>query len=373
MKGRLIEHSLTVFLVTLAFGVLVAVAVDREASQQSTRVKILEPYLHLEPLDFGNPLHRALFLETLNLFYPASRARNDSLLEEIENFRQEQFTNKAYKTGGEEHGFSTANVLRLGSMYVQFILVYVVVMVLSYHAAQSLALLRFIKMKQRRMSYLAALSGLIGQLRSGERDVSRYLTFLSLIVKALIKGMAYSVLFAPAYVIAYSMRTRFDTESYLFVMVLAVVSNGLLISSVNRFYTFLVAESRKGYVQTAMVKNLHASYAWKTADGISYASILHPKSLLPSHLLRHIYLNARYQYLPALKEHASFLITSLIIIEMALNIQGHLGYELLQNILNKEYEVAAGILVGIFLIVKATEIAVDVWFSRESRKYDNRI
>ena len=373
MKDRLIEHSLSVFLVMLALAVLVAVAVRREASLQSARVENLEPYLNIDSLDFGDPLHRALFRETLNIFYPASHARNDSLLQGIENFRQEKFTSKAYKTGGEEHGFSTANVMRLGSMYLQFILVYAIVMLLSYHATQSLALLRFIKVKQRGTSYLTGLFGLTGQMRTGKRDVSRYLMVLSLVLKAILKTMAFAILFAPAYVIAYSMRTRFDTESSLFVMLLAVVSNGLLISSVNRFYTILLAESRKGYVQTAVVKNLDASFAWGTPDGISYRAVLHPKILLPSHVLRHIYLNARYQYLPALKEHASFLVTSLIIIEMALNIQGHLGYELLQNILNKDYEIAVAILVGIFLIVKATEITVDVWFSRETRKYENRI
>jgi ABC-type dipeptide/oligopeptide/nickel transport system permease component len=83
-------------------------------------------------------------------------------------------------------------------------------------------------------------------------------------------------------------------------------------------------------------------------------------------------MNARFQFLVTLKEHASFLITGLVIIEMALNIQGHLGYELLQNILYKQYDVVLSIILGIFLVVKVTEITVDAWFHHQSRKYENR-
>ncbi len=79
-------------------------------------------------------------------------------------------------------------------------------------------------------------------------------------------------------------------------------------------------------------------------------------------------MNARYQFLTTLKEHASFLITGLIIIEMALNIQGHLGYELMQNILYKQYDVVLSIILGMFLLVKSTEIVVDSWFHHRIQK-----
>ena len=90
-----------------------------------------------------------------------------------------------------------------------------------------------------------------------------------------------------------------------------------------------------------------------------------------SHIFQHIYLNARYQYILTLKEQASFLITGLIIIEMALNIHGHLCYELLQNILYKQYDMVLTILLGIFLVVKLTEIVVDMWMDREAQKFEN--
>jgi ABC-type dipeptide/oligopeptide/nickel transport system permease component len=96
-----------------------------------------------------------------------------------------------------------------------------------------------------------------------------------------------------------------------------------------------------------------------------------PWTLAPSHVFHHILLNARYQFLPTLKEHASYLISGLIIIEMALNIQGHLCYELLQNVLYRDYEVVLFIMLGIFLVVKATEIVVDTLTYRAARMYGN--
>jgi hypothetical protein len=173
-------------------------------------------------------------------------------------------------------------------------------------------------------------------------------------------------------VIAYSIRSGIDTDSVVFMTILAVFSNGLLVNYANKFFTLLLAESRKGYVETAIVKNLNSSYAWGTADGISHWSVLRPKSLMTSHVFRHIYLNARFQFLTTLKEHSSFLVTGLIIIEMALNIQGHLGYELMQNVLYRQYDVAVSIILAVFVLVKVTEIAVDGWFLVESRKYENR-
>ena len=369
MKARLIEHTLSILLVTAAFGVLVVILGDKETSLRTAHMKVIEPYLQLDFLDFGDPLHRALFKETLTLFHPNTPAWNDSIVQAIQNFHQERFTHQAYKTGSEDRGLSGPKLVRLGVMYLQFSLVYLIVMILSYRAAQSLAILRFVKMKQRRASYIAEL---FDHFKHHAPGPSYYVKVIFLIAKALIKGLSYCVLFAPAYVIAYSMRTGFDTDSYLFMIVLGVVSNGLLINSANKFFTILASESRKGYVQTAIVKNLNSSYTWGAADGVSYRAVLSPKSLFPLHVFRHIYVNARYQYLPSLKEHASFLITGLIIIEMALNIQDHLGYELMQNILYKQYDVAAAVVVGIFLIVKATEIVADVWFHHESGKYENK-
>ena len=154
-------------------------------------------------------------------------------------------------------------------------------------------------------------------------------------------------------------------------VLLGIVSNGLLIMYTNKFYAFLVAESRKGYVETAIVKNLKNSYQTHTSDGISNNEIFRLVKRFDGHVFGHIFKNARFQYLSTIKEQASFLITGLIIIEMALNIHGHLNYEMLRQILYKNYDIVIVIVLGIFYTVKLTEIMTDYIKHKESLKYEN--
>lgn len=86
----------------------------------------------------------------------------------------------------------------------------------------------------------------------------------------------------------------------------------------------------------------------------------------------HIFSNAAHQYLPTIKEQASFLISGLIIIEMALNIHGHLSYEMLRQLLYRNYSIVAVIILFIFYTVKATEIVADYLVFRGNEKLENQ-
>ena len=367
MKKKLIDHALSILFVTLAFAVLLLFGVKGETADQHKNDALVESLVNQHTIDFGNPLHKSLFQETLNLFHPDERAKNDSLLQAIDSYRMEQFTNQVYKTGITPKGLSLPALLPLAGMYVNFILIYVVVMAISYYAAHTAAIYYFVTQKQRSSPHLKTMD-----IRDQYTNVRIAGTAAAAVLKAVLKGIAYLILFAPAYIIAYSMKSTFESGGYVFMIILGVISNGLLVTYAYKFYTFLLNESRKGYVQNAIVKGLNNSYEWNTPDGISFISVLKLKKSFPSHVFQHIYTNARYQYIPTMKQHASFLVTGLIIIEMALNIQGHLCYELLQDILYKRYDIALVIIFGIFLVVKATEVLVDTWFFFESKKYENK-
>jgi hypothetical protein len=138
-----------------------------------------------------------------------------------------------------------------------------------------------------------------------------------------------------------------------------------------KYHTFLVSESRKGYVKTAIVKNLDSKLIFNKQKGISLVSIFRLNKKFPGHIFDQIYENVRFQYLNTLKEQASFLISGLIIIEMALNIQGHLCYELMQNILYQNLSVILLILFGIFLIVKLTQIVIDIVLMKQQLRIGN--
>jgi len=367
----LVAHAAGILVVAAIFAVVV-VAVDARRSEERAGHLSLQKYLNLSKIDFGDPIHRAMFRESLRIFYPGQGLRNDSLMQAIEDLRQREFTDPQYKSGTNLQGLTWELIGSLGGMYLRFVIVYVVVLVLVYFGAQRIGVYRFVKMKQHRESYLeqaVRLSREFSRQRREERNWREIGSVAMLLGKAIGKGCLTVVLFSPAYVIAYSVKTTFDTSSMVFMVMLGIVSNGVLIYAANRFFTLLVSESHKGYVQTALVKNLNSSYEWDTADGIPLRSLVRIRGAFRSHAFSHVFLNARFQFMPAVKEQASFLVTGLIIIEMALNIQGHLCYELLQQILYRQYDVACVIVFSIFVTIKLTEIAVDLWSEREKRRY----
>ena len=367
MKKKLIDHVLSLVFVSVVFTVALLFGLRTETADKQNSDVLVESLVKQHTVDFGNPLHKALFKETLNLFRPDNLARNDSLMQAIDTYRTEQFTNQVYKTGSTPKGLSFAALLDVAGMYVNFIIIYLIVMAISYYAAHTIAIYSFVKRKQQASSHPK--SSNTNDQYSNLRIAGQYIV---LVLKTVLKGIVYLILFAPAYIIAYSMKSTFETGGYIFMIILGVISNGLLVNYAYKFYSFLLNESRNGYVQNAIVKGMNNSYEWNTTDGISFLSILKLKKSFPSHVFQQIYANARYQYIPTMKQHASFLITGLIIIEMALNIQGHLCYELLKDILYRHYDLAIIIIFGIFLLVKSTEMIVDYWFYIETQKYENK-
>lgn len=369
--GTIFIHAASIVVVACVFGVVILEMESARTAVGDIDAKT-QKYLNLRDIDFGDPVDRAILRETLGLFYPGLNGRNDSLLLAIDDLRQRQFSDPALKSGNQLQGLTPEKIGAISIMYLQFLAVYIGVLVVLYFAAQRIGVYSFIKMKQRRESYVAQFLEefrLFHDLhgRHGRWESLRAMALL--LLKAAGKGILLSILFAPAYVIAYAMKTTLDTSSLVFMAALGIISNGVLIQTANRFFTLLVAESHKGYVQTAVVKGLHNSYEWNKPDGIPRRSLLTFRKGPESHIFQHIFLNARFQFIPTLKEHASFLVTGLIIIEMALNIQGHLCYELLQQILFRQYDVACAIVFAIFVTVKGTEVFVDVWHHYERKRY----
>jgi hypothetical protein len=366
LAAVILEHLSAVLVVGV---VLVAVAGFIRRTEEASRPQAdprIDRLLAIDSVDLASPLDRALLHDALGLFTPRGVRDIDSLMHAVEDARLARFTDPTRKTGGGRAVLTLETGMAILPMYALFLVVFVTVVVITYFAARALAVWKFIAWKQGRSSYcrryLAAIES---------RGISGAISRVDLLVKALLKGAASLILFAPAYVIAYSFRTSLDTESILFLIPLAVVSNGVLINYANHLYVLLVAESRKGYVLTAAVKGLDASYAWDAPGSLRRASLVFPVRGAQGHVFRDIYRNARLQFIPSMKEHAAFVVTGIVIIEMALNIKGHLCYALLQHLLYREFDLAIVIVFAIFLTVKLTEAFVDLWQALETRKYDN--
>jgi predicted DNA repair protein MutK len=354
MKSKIIEHLAGVVFVTLALlAALWAATLSVEAMEKRKHAG-MDVFGDLSFINFNSQFDLALLKDAINIYYPGCADRNDSLYNAVVKFKRRESADRLQSTRVAEKLTWTRFADILG-MYLKFLLIYAVVMALTYYGVQTLAVFRFVYKKR-----LASSGGL-----PTARKIGRWFV-------AFTAGLGVFLLFCPAYVIAYSIRTEFNTDTAIFMVILGVVSNGVLITYANKFYAFLVAESRKGYVATAVVKNLHAGYRFHGADGISFSSILSPVKKFRGHVFDHIFRNARYQYLSTIKEQASFLITGLIIIEMALNIHGYLNYEMLRQLLYRNYSIVAVIMLLIFYTVKMTELFADYLIYKENMKYENR-
>jgi hypothetical protein len=354
------NHLISIIFVGILFIIIQLLFPTETLDDKYSDLSLIRTYTELDFLDLNSPEDRQLLREALEIYDPLNTSSHDSLLTEIEQY----LTNQMRASAGSRELSQGVDGDKLASilfMLIKFATVYILVLLITYFGVETFAVYRFVHDKYR-LTFIKSLSILAHKLAHTSDYKSKFIYLLKMIGKTghiVVKALMILILFAPAYVIAYSFKTRFDTESIILMVILGVISNGLLITYAQKYYTFLLSESRRGYVQTAIVKNLNAVFIFDEENGISLSSIFRFNKKFPGHILDQIYENVRFQYLTTLKEQASFLITGLIIIEMALNIQGHLCYELMQNILYKNISVVLIILFGIFLIVKLTQIVID--------------
>jgi len=353
MRKKIIEHICSIAFVSLVL-ILILILFKQQDSRNNSFLINTELNLgELSFVDFSSSFHRALLKDVVNIYYPGQYEKNNNIVELIFSKKESDLNKKLNRAFTQE----TLSVKKIGTlliMYLKFFIVYVIVMILTYYGVQTIAAWRFCRKKQIKL----------GQ----SRKISR---IFSMVFSKIAKTVLYFILFSPAYVIAYSIRTEFNTDTIFFMAILAVISNGLLVTYQNKFYAFLVSESKKGYVETAIVKNLNNSYEFNTTEGIYISSLLKPVKKFKGHVFDHIFSNAKHQYLTTIKEQAAFLITGLIIIEMALNIHGHLSYEMLRQLLYKNYDIVIAIILGIFYTVKATEIFVDFLVYKAEKRLEN--
>lgn len=360
MKNKLIEHVSGIIFVSIILLGILSVYNASKQNELDHKNSVIKDFLNIPITNINDPFQRSLIKDLMNIYYPDQYEKNNGIVQNLLQTKENELSNKLQYSHLEEH-LSINKMTKILAMYIKFIITYSIVMILTWYGVQTLAVWQFVTKKQKAQEALYAQGKKISLKGKSSR------LYLSVA-----KYVIYFILFSPAYVIAYSIKTEFNTDSTFFMILLGVISNGLLITYSNKFYAYLIAESRKGYIDTAMVKNLHSSYMYNRDDGIRLNSIFRFKKVFKGHIFGDIFKNARFQYLPTIKEQASFLITGLIIIEMALNIHGNLNYEMLRQLLYKNYDVVVVIILGIFYTVKITEILTDYLVHRESLKYENK-
>jgi hypothetical protein len=362
-RRKLVEHLSSILVVAAVLGAAV-IFLDAPARDADSSAGF--PFSIADSLDLSSSLDRAIVRDMSAASYRNGEQAGDSILSLLDQHKRALFLDPERKTGGGRQRVSLSTALNLVPPYAVFLLLYTVLFVVTTLAARSVGTFRFIREKQGRRSQvrLALLEAGSGNTGSLKRSLAHALI-------ALFRGVVLLILFCPAYIAAYAVRTKLDTQNIVFVIILGVISNGLLIAYASKFSTYLMNESRRGYVEAAVVKGLRSDFTLGTEEGLPWSVLWSPVAGSHGHVFSHIYQNAAVQFLPSIKEHATFLVTSLAIVEMALNLNGHLCYRLLQHLLQREFGLVLLIMFGIFVTVKAVEIVVDVAHAaRERRGYD---
>ncbi|MCB0298507.1 MAG: hypothetical protein KDE52_00540, partial [Calditrichaeota bacterium] len=121
MKKNLIEHILSLVIVSAIFIALIVHFNTTAQQQQAKSDAVLEEYLQLDFLELSNPLHKSLLRETLNTYFPNQTAKNDSLVRAIDSYRAEQITSMQRQRRAK--GITSPGKMGdLFGMYLQFIL-----------------------------------------------------------------------------------------------------------------------------------------------------------------------------------------------------------------------------------------------------------
>ena len=180
IRKKIIEHCIALVLVGIVF-VLISLLLTRDsAGPLSSKDKLVRQYARAGFIDWNDPAQRAVFKDVWNIYHPGQSAKADSLSAAIVstfNSDTELADRKLHKT---ELSFQQ-KVLRLAPMYLNFILVYVIVLIFTFYAAQTLGIWRFVQMKRGRSSYLRLLYAEIQQrpARSHFKEICTWYHFRS--------------------------------------------------------------------------------------------------------------------------------------------------------------------------------------------------
>lgn len=324
----------------------------------------------VDSIDVRDPMQFTLLRETMSVFYDREPGRVAALTRDVQDSLRRRAALIEQSALAGKRGLNGDQLRRLGGQYLSFIAVYIVSMAITVVAARVGAILKYLGARRRR-AFFHRCSVTAQRLVSTDRSWRTAGEMAALMAEGAVRSVATIVLFSPAYVVAYAIKPGFETDNLAFMVGLTVVTNGVLIGLANTFTMILLHERRKGYVETARVKGL-SDIATSQASWLDSVHVmLWPMSKGKRDVFHQVYANARLQCIPAIKRHASFMITGLIIVEMALNVQGQLCYTLMQSVLFGDTTRAVAIVVGIYALVKATELIVDVWQERQLSRYRN--
>lgn len=344
MKSILLKHLYAFLIVTVLFSVLgisfsfFSKPIQVKPNQETTL------WLQSKEINWQDPLHQLLIADVIDL--KSDDEDGDAFVRKMARLKSDE-TAKRLEQLRHQKGLVFDAFPEFLVKFIWFLLIFSGVLLGLIWASQTLGLYRFILSRQTHRTAF-------------QKKFYTLCSFLFLVL-----------LFSPGYLIAYMIKPIISSDSLFLMIVLGLLTNGALVLHSQKFLNLLNQEFEKGYVLAARIRNVNEDFRIGKSSGLTWHGILSFKKTFPGHLLNHILLNAKRQYLNSVRELAAFTITSLIILEMALNIQGRYGYELLRQVLYGNYADVLAMMLGLFLIVKLTEAGLDYVIYKQNLKYGN--
>jgi hypothetical protein len=136
MKSKLAVHGASILFVSMVLLItLVLIGNTNNHSNlgEAARQKALPDASFA---DLSNPFQRALFSDVMNIFYPGQYDKNSAIASTLTDAQEKSFHAKLQNSNVKEH-LTGEKWLQISGMYIKFIIVYVIVMLLTYYGVQT--------------------------------------------------------------------------------------------------------------------------------------------------------------------------------------------------------------------------------------------
>ncbi len=365
-RNKIKNHFVGIVFYGVVFVALIFLA---GTQKEGTDFKNVRELLGITQTDIGNELDMAVLEDAIKIFYPRKTAT--SILSALKKYKEKVLTSRETKSGNAESSLNAKLIKTILLQAAAFFAYFLFIAFALFYLSESFAILKFKSRNRGKYSVLEKTIELFD--KEFERKIYHkkfpYAKTLKVSIYGVAKALAVLILFSPAYLIGYVFKFDYGNVTFLAYVFLVIFTNGLLATSVNKFYRLLETEKSKGYVKTAKIKGVDFDY--KNSANVTLLRIFSPRKYFGSHVLNQIYRNAHRQYLSAFKEIVRFQITGMIIVELSLNIQNGFFYGMLKSLMNKQYDVLLFVLMLIFFAVKFADVIADYFFAKENAKYEN--
>ena len=350
-KTRFFELTISsIFFLTIFF--ILNSSISESVTSSNVKDKKFE---EINSYNLNLDLNGSLLSDYINYYY------KDEKKNEIQKYFEDLKIPESLKKRNQAFSFDLAT--KLLKQFLVFSIYFFLILFFLYHLIERFAWLRFLL---KRNSFYNNPKSQWERVFSGLKKkeiIKSVIMMLKLITVTITKYFSYFILLSPSFIIAYMFRFSLFTDNIFIFIFLVIFTNGILFSYLDKYYQLIEGEINKEYVILAKIKGLNSKLNMNLMAIFSYLFKRH--LYFDGHILNHVHLNIKKTHLLNLKELSVFLVSSMLITEMSLNIQEHFSYELLKQLLAENFHIVILMIFLIYLLIKFTEIISDYLYYKK--------